>query len=140
MTVAEFEERLPKESDTLYVLNFWATWCGPCVEELPYFVELDSVWSEKPVKFVLVSLDFAGQKDNSLLPFLQKRKINTEVWYLEDAHGRTSKGWIDRLAPEWSGSIPATLLLGAGHSLFAFREETFTSESLKAWLEPNIPE
>jgi thiol-disulfide isomerase/thioredoxin len=140
MTVAEFEQALPKEGDTLYVLNFWATWCAPCVEELPYFVALDSAWNDKPVKFILVSLDFAGQKEKALDPFLQKRKINTEVWYLKDAHGRSAKGWIDRLHPNWSGSIRATLLTAGGRSLYEFKEETFTMGSLRAWLSSFIPE
>ena len=139
MSVEAFENQIPYESDTLYVLNFWATWCGPCVKELPHFVELDSVHKDKPVKVVLVSLDFAGQEEGQLIPFLKKRNISTEVWFLTDAHGRSSKGWIDRVAPQWSGAIPATILVGGGQELFEFKEETFDHEGLFNWVLPFIP-
>lgn len=139
MTVAEFEKQIPKTSDTLYVFNFWATWCGPCVEELPYFVQLDSMTTDKPVKVILVSLDFAGTEEAQLVPFLKKRSIQTEVWFLKDAHGRSAKGWIDRVAPEWSGAIPATLLVGGGEEVYEFKETTFTLESLTAWVTPFYP-
>ncbi|MFK7969566.1 MAG: redoxin domain-containing protein [Bacteroidia bacterium] len=139
MSVAEFEQRISKESDTLYVYNFWATWCKPCVEELPYFIESDSLYRDKPVKVILVSLDFEGQLEAQLTPFLQKKNIQTEVWYLTDAHKRTSKGWIDRISPSWSGSIPATLLVGGTSETYTFKEATFTRESLASWLKPFLP-
>src|ERR1043165_4592291 len=48
----------PEQNDTTYVLNFWATWCKPCVEELPGFDSLLVLESKNPVKIILVSLDF----------------------------------------------------------------------------------
>ena len=46
------------DSDTVYVLNFWATWCAPCVEELPSFEKLNKAYAGKPVKEVLINTDF----------------------------------------------------------------------------------
>lgn len=104
---ADFEPMLRRQSDTLYVFNFWATWCKPCVEELPYFEQLTQDFAAEKVKVVLVSLDFPNQIESKLLPFVEKNKLQSEVVVLLD--GRYND-WIDKVSPEWSGAIPATLI------------------------------
>jgi len=64
------------ENDTTYVYNFWATWCAPCIAELPSFIKLQETYKDKPFKLVLVSLDFSKSVEKSLLPFLEKNKMN----------------------------------------------------------------
>ncbi len=66
------EKTVLSDSDAVYVVNFWATWCGPCVKELPYFEQLNS--ENINVKVVLVSLDFKNQFESKLIPFLKKKK------------------------------------------------------------------
>ena len=73
------EKELFKENDTLYVVNFWATWCAPCVKELPYFETFSNENSTQKVKVILVSLDFEKQKESKLIPFLKKKKITSNV-------------------------------------------------------------
>ena len=59
----DFAPLLELNNDTVYVINFWATWCGPCVEEMPYFEQLHARMAEKPVKVLLVSMDFKKDLD-----------------------------------------------------------------------------
>ena len=106
-TFDEFEPVLHQKNDTTYIINFWATWCGPCVKELPYFEELQAQYADEKVKVVLVSLDFKKKLQSKLVPFLNDRKIASEVIVLLD--GKASK-WIDRVDPSWSGAIPVTLV------------------------------
>ena len=73
------EPHLNKQNDTTYVINFWATWCGPCVKELPYFEKITESYKDKKVKVIPVSLDFPKSYKKSLLPFLVKRGIKSEV-------------------------------------------------------------
>ncbi len=54
----DFEYLLEKDNDTTYVINFWATWCLPCVKELPEFEEINQHFKDKKFKMILVSLDF----------------------------------------------------------------------------------
>ena len=96
-----------KKTDSIYVINFWATWCGPCVKELPYFEELNKQYKDKKVKIILVSLDFKKQVKTKLIPFLNKRKLQSEVVVL---YHPNANEWIDRVDPSWSGAIPATLV------------------------------
>lgn len=113
------------ETDTTYVVNFWATWCKPCVAELPAFQQLIEETADEPVRVLLVSLDFENQLEKRLLPFVEDRGLQNDVIYLGDTK---TNAWIDRVSPEWSGAIPATILLRNGEE--AFYERGFTYDEL----------
>ncbi len=110
----------------LLVINFWATWCAPCVKELPYFEELVRDDFDGRVRVLLVNLDFRKQLVSRLLPFLEKQGIQADVVVLDDPD---ANGWIDRVDSSWSGAIPATLFLGPG--IREFREQSFTRKDLQ---------
>ena len=95
--------------DTTYVVNFWATWCGPCVKELPYFERLhaERAAADQPVRVTLVTIDLPMAYERSLLPFLAERQLRAEVVGLRDGD---ANAWIDRVDPSWSGAIPITLV------------------------------
>ncbi|MEQ8707063.1 MAG: TlpA disulfide reductase family protein [Phaeodactylibacter sp.] len=98
---------LAQNNDTTYVVNFWATWCKPCVQELPYFIEMSEKYARQPVRILLVSLDFPAQLQSRLVPFVEERNIKPLVAVLLDGK---YNDWIDRVSPEWTGAIPATLI------------------------------
>ncbi len=92
-------------NDTIYVVNFWATWCVPCVEELPYFEKIDSLYKDKKVKVILVSTDFKKDIDSRLVPFIEKKKLKCEVNFLDELYDNE---WIPKVDSLWQGNIPAT--------------------------------
>lgn len=116
--------RLKNGGDTIYVVNFWATWCGPCVAELPYFEKLDSVYKDKKVKVILVSTDFRKDIDTRLKPFVEKRKLNSEVNFLDEIYDNE---WIPKVDSAWQGNIPATKIYNAktGKTVFLPRQTTY---------------
>jgi thiol-disulfide isomerase/thioredoxin len=114
------EKEILSDKNTIYVVNFWATWCGPCVKELPHFEQLNS--ENKNIKVVLVSLDFKNQFESKLIPFLKKKSINSEVVFLADTDYNT---WLPIVDKDWSGSIPATLIIKNGKKVFV--EKMFSS-------------
>ena len=75
----EYNELVRGKSDRLKIVNFWATWCKPCVEELPYIEEIHTAYAEKPVKVILVSLDFPKQIESKLIPFLEKHQLKSTL-------------------------------------------------------------
>lgn len=117
---SKLETAVLNDKNTTYVVNFWATWCAPCVKELPYFEQLNS--QNKNVKVVLVSLDFKNQFEAKLLPFLERKSIKSEVVLLTDKDYNT---WLPKVDKDWSGSIPATLIIKDGKRVFA--ERTFAT-------------
>ncbi len=106
-TFAELEPIFQRQSDTTYVINFWATWCKPCVEELPYFEQLHKEMAGQKVKIILVSLDFKKDIPTKLLKFVRDRKLEPQVIALAD--GRYND-WIDKVDPQWGGAIPITVV------------------------------
>jgi thiol-disulfide isomerase/thioredoxin len=105
---ADLEKMLSEKSDSLTVINFWATWCKPCVAELPFFEKAREKFRDKKVRFWLVSLDFADQKKSRLDPFLVKRKIFSTVFLLDEVN---YDDWIPLVDPKWEGVIPITLFV-----------------------------
>jgi thiol-disulfide isomerase/thioredoxin len=95
-----------KSKDTTYIVNFWATWCKPCVEELPAFDSLYKQLSGQPVKVILVSLDFIEDLDKKVIPFLEKRQVKATCFLLDETNGND---FVNTISSSWSGAIPATL-------------------------------
>jgi thiol-disulfide isomerase/thioredoxin len=122
--IDEVNKRLQNGNDTVYVVNFWATWCAPCVAELPYFERLDSVYKYKSVKVILVSTDFKKDIDSRLVPFIERKKLHSEVNFLDELYDNE---WIPKVDSLWQGNIPATKIYSAKtqRSFFIPRETTF---------------
>ena len=73
------EPYMKQKNDTLYVFNFWATWCLPCVEELPHFESINKKYANKKFKMTLVSLDFPKMVESRVIPFIKKKDLKAEV-------------------------------------------------------------
>jgi len=123
----ELEETfLKNDDDTVYVVNFWATWCKPCVKELPYFEMVTKNYDSTKVKVLLVSLDFPEKINSNVAPFVAKHELKSEVVLLEDDNANK---WIPLVSEEWSGAIPATVIYKKDKS--KFYERSFTYEELE---------
>jgi len=129
----DFEPHLHFMNDTTYLVNFWASWCTPCVEELPAFERISEEYSDTKLKVVLVSLDFPRQIESRLVPFIDKNKIQSEVLVLDDPDANK---WINKVDPAWSGSIPATLIYNGKDR--TFHEGSYTYEDLKQIVEHKL--
>jgi len=125
---SQLQDKILYADAPLTVFNFWATWCGPCVKEMPHF---DALKSEKgDIKVYFVSLDFK-QDFNRVEKFLAKRNLKSEVLYLDE---KDPDSYMRKVSNDWSGAIPATLFVTDLGKTF-FHEKAFTKEELQETVE-----
>jgi len=105
--IPELEKILSAGDDKLYVINFWATWCPPCVKELPHFQKVAREFNRDEVSFLLVSVDFPSQIESHLRPFLKRNNVALDVAIMMETD---QNEWINKVDPSWQGNIPVTLM------------------------------
>lgn len=123
------ESLMTSKTEKIQVINFWATWCGPCVKELPHFESLEAR-QDKSVQITLINLDYAD-KINKVNAFVNKRKITSRVWLLDEVDYNS---WIDRVDPSWAGAIPATLIINTATGQRKFVDKPLTEADLDTYI------
>lgn len=126
--VPELEKLLASPENALHVVNFWATWCPPCVTEMPYFEKLSKEYKDKGVKFTLISLDFPSQIDAKLIPFLEKNKITADVKVMTNLDYNS---WIEKVDAGWQGNIPVTIFFNNAGNVKYFHPSEVTEKELR---------
>lgn len=126
--------RIHNNSDTTYIVNFWATWCKPCVDELPDFERIDSIYNKQKIKVLLMSLDFKEELNSKLKPFIMKHKFKSECNILDEANGND---FINKISESWSGAIPATVITKQNKSVNEFYEKKLSFEFIIDRLKTN---
>ncbi|OQP47629.1 hypothetical protein A4D02_30345 [Niastella koreensis] len=105
--VTEVEEYV-KNSDHPIVLNCWATWCAPCNEEIPYFMESVKKYSEQKVELVLVSLDFAKSYPTKIAGQINKKHFEATFFWLNETN---ADYFCPKIDPKWDGTLPSTVYI-----------------------------
>ena len=125
----EYEKLIDQQDNTLYVVNFWATWCPPCVKELPDFMAVNEKMKDrKDYKMILVSLDNKDDWQSGVIPFAAENKLNVDIYLLDEL--RRMNYWMPRVDKNWMGSIPATVFYRNGEKL-KFVEKPLHEEELE---------
>ncbi|QCK13744.1 TlpA family protein disulfide reductase [Mangrovivirga cuniculi] len=126
ITIDELENLMDQESNKVLIFNFWATWCKPCIKEIPAFEELNE---DGMVSVHLVSIDFKNQFEKRVVPFVEDRNLNSRVFFLAEEN---PNNWMPRISNEWSGAIPATLFIYKEKKYF--EEKEFTLDELNEYI------
>lgn len=129
--VPGLEKILASPDNKLFVVNFWATWCAPCVSEIPNFETVSKAYDPGKVRFLLVSLDFPSQIQSQLLPFLKKHNITIDVAIMTDLDYNS---WISKVDPNWQGDIPATLFFNNSRKSKYFHSGEVSEPELKKYI------
>jgi thiol-disulfide isomerase/thioredoxin len=106
--LGQLQKILTQKSENIQVVNFWATWCGPCVKELPLFEKFNNTKPEN-VKITLVSMDLdLDPNPEKVYKFIERKKILSEVLILNE---KNPNDWIDKIEKQWTGALPATIVI-----------------------------
>ena len=133
VSLRQLQNDVIKQNDTLYVVNFWATWCKPCVHEMPYFEAANQKFKSQKVKVVFVSTNYA--REASLVKsFINEKQVKADVLLLDAGNPNI---WIDAIDSTWSGAIPATIMYRHGKKAL-FYEGEFTQNQLDSVIQKQI--
>jgi peroxiredoxin len=135
LKAADFPKLRDSAKGQVLVLNFWATWCGPCVAEFPEFVQLDAKYRDKGVKVIAISADEPSDLESKVRPFLKQQKAIFDT-YVQDVEN--VEDIINQINKDWPGALPATFIFdkqgNIAHSFLGIVDR----EKLLAVVEENL--
>lgn len=118
-------------SEKIQIINFWATWCAPCVKEVPLFERLNQ--ENKAVDVTLVSMDYdLDPNPEKVYRFITRKKLQSKVVILIE---KNPNDWIDKIDKNWSGALPATLVLNTKTGKRKFVEKELHEGDLEKLIE-----
>ncbi len=130
---AGVKELLKNNSDKLRLINVWATWCGPCVNELPSFVSINRMYRQRDFEFITISADNA-EKQDKVLKSLQKLMLaNTNYLFNND----DKYALIEAVDPNWAGALPYTILVEPGGKIVYAKQGTIDPMEMKTMIVEN---
>jgi thiol-disulfide isomerase/thioredoxin len=133
VNLQQYQNMAIRPNDTLYIVNFWATWCKPCVHEMPYFEAENQKFKNQKVKFIFVSTNYPREAEQ-VKSFINQKQVQADVLLLNAGN---PNNWIDAIDSSWSGSIPATIMYKHGKKAL-FYEGEFTQSQLDSVIQKQI--
>ena len=116
-----------KKSNSPVIVNFWATFCKPCIEEIPYFHKMVKEYEKQGVKLLLVSLDMPEQFPK-IRSFAVKRKYTAPIVWLDETD---ADYFCPKVDAAWSGAIPSSLFINNKTGYRKFIEDKVSKENLR---------
>ena len=119
---------LTATSDSVLIINFWATFCKPCVEEIPDLIKLAKKYKKEKASLYLVSLDLEDYYPEKIKKFVAKKKYAAKIAWLDESNADYFCAFIDA---SWSGAIPATLFINNKNGYKKFYEKQLSATEIE---------
>ena len=133
--ITDVEQYIAESKDEVLVINFWATFCKPCVAEIPFFISTVEKYKSSKVALLLVSLDLPSFYPTKIAAFAKKNNFRASIAWLDETN---ADYFCPRVDSAWSGSIPATLVINKKTGFRKFAEEEMSQESFEAIIKQAI--
>lgn len=129
--IEELKKEYTKPDDTTYVVNFFASWCGPCIMEIPILNKFNEEHKNTNVKLIYVSVDNLSAT-KKLQKTITKLKMQAPVYLLNES---SDFSWLPYIDKRWQGSIPATMIINSKKNVKAFFETPMEKGQLEFYLQ-----
>jgi len=126
--ITDLEQYINK-SEKPVIVNFWATYCAPCIKEIPYFQDLVRKYKDRGISLLLVSLDFEEFYPDKISRFAKKKDFTAPIVWLNETN---ADYFCPKIDERWSGVMPATLFVNNKTGFRSFREEEISREDLES--------
>ena len=126
-------EQTIAQSDHPLIVNFWATFCGPCCKEIPYFQSTAAQYKDQQVELILVSLDLPDDYPAKIAAFAKERGYTVPIFWLDETN---ADYFCPKVDPRWSGGIPCSLFINNKTHYRRFFDRQLT----EGQVEPEIKE
>ena len=131
MKLDKFLGMIEAPSSKIKVINFWATWCAPCIKEIPFFEKVNR--ERQDVKITLVSMDIDQDPNpDKIYKFIARKKLASEILILDEKNPRS---WIAKIDKKWSGNLPVTLLVNTNNGKRKFVERQLNEGELEKLID-----
>ena len=124
-------------SDSILIINFWATFCKPCVEEIPDLIKFANKYKKQKASLYLVSLDLEDYYPEKIKKFVAKKKYGAKIAWLDESNADYFCPIIDT---SWSGAIPATLIVNNKMGYKKFYEKQLTPVEIEVAIKAALQE
>lgn len=132
VSVEQLQKAIIEDESKIQVINFWATWCAPCVKEMPLFEKLHLSDGRVHVRLVSMDMDLDPNPEK-VMAFVRRKKLLSEVLILNEKN--PPNGWIDRIEKTWSGALPATLIVNNRNGKRRFIERQLQEGELEKLID-----
>ncbi len=133
--ITDVEKYMAAKNGDVLVINFWATFCKPCVAEIPSFIKIVDKYKSSQVKLLLVSLDLPSYYPAKIATFAKKHHFKTNIVWLQETD---ADYFCPKIDPTWSGSIPATLFVNTKTGYRKFFEGEMGAKEFEGLLKEVI--
>ncbi len=126
--ITDVEKLMASGNGDILIINFWATFCKPCVAEIPSFIKIADKYKDDHVKLTLVSLDLPSYYPARIRSFAKKHRFNSNITWLNETN---ADYFCPKIDTTWSGSIPATLIVNTKTGFRKFFEGEIEADTLE---------
>lgn len=133
--ITDYEKYIADSKDEVLVINFWATFCKPCVAEIPSFISTTEKYKADKVKLMLVSLDLKSEYPAKIAAFAKKHQFNANIAWLNETN---ADYFCPKVDVKWSGSIPSTIFINTKTGYRFFYEGEMTAEEFEQELKKAV--